>query len=196
MEKSASLGNLAKALAIFQGKVTAVKKDSVNPFFKSKYASLGNIIDTIKGPLAECGLSYCQFPDGDESLTTILMHSDSGEYLQATYNIHAKQKDPQGMGSAVTYARRYALSALLGLNTDDDDDGNEATGNAAKPLTKSQQQSVRDACLALTNVRTVDALTTFKMSLPEFVVNDAQFREAGMGRYTEIMKDAKPQPVA
>ncbi len=129
MQKSPTIGSLAKALVAFQGKVGKVKKDAKNPFFKSKYASLSNILDVIQTPLAEAGLAISQLPDGDEMLTTILIHAESGEFLESTYNIHAGKKDPQGIGSAITYARRYALGAVLGLNIDEDDDGNAATGN-------------------------------------------------------------------
>lgn len=127
MEKSQSIKSIAGALLLFQNKVGAVKKDAVNPFFKSKYASLNTIIEHINLPLSECGLSYAQFPD-ESGLTTILMHSESGEYLQSTYLMPvAKQNDPQAVGSAITYARRYALGAILGLAIDEDDDANAAT---------------------------------------------------------------------
>jgi hypothetical protein len=83
-------------------------------------------LDSIQEPLQESGLSFCQFPE-ENSLTTILMHGDSGEFLQGTYNLHAEKINPQGLGSAITYARRYALGAILGLNVDNDDDGNKGS---------------------------------------------------------------------
>jgi len=129
MTKSESIANLAKALCQFQGMGIKVGKEEINPFFKNKYASLANILDTIAKPLSECGLSFTQFPDG-KSLTTILMHSSSGEWIESTYEMPiAKPNDPQAVGSAITYARRYAIGAVLGLNIDDDDDGNGAAGN-------------------------------------------------------------------
>ena len=133
MEKSQSIKSIAGALLLFQNKVGAVKKDAVNPFFKSKYASLNTIIEHINLPLSECGLSYAQFPD-ESGLTTILMHSESGEYLQSTYLMPvAKQNDLQAVGSAITYARRYALGAILGLAIDEDDDANSATSATIQP---------------------------------------------------------------
>ena len=124
MIKSESISNLAKALTTFQIKVGSIKKDSVNPFFKSKYASLTTIIEHITIPLSESGLCYTQFPD-ETGLTTVLMHAESGEYIQATYQMPiAKVNDPQAVGSAITYARRYALGAILGLAIDEDDDAN------------------------------------------------------------------------
>ena len=127
MEKSESIKNIAQAVMLFQTKIQPIKKDSSNPFFKSKYASLFAILDNIQIPLAESGLSFVQFPTGDNGLTTILMHSDSGEYIQAEYFMKPSKDDPQGHGSAITYMRRYALGAILGLNIDEDDDANEAS---------------------------------------------------------------------
>lgn len=134
MEKSTSLQNIGKAITLFQTKMEKIKKDATNPFFKKKYATLSNILENIQIPLAESGLSFAQIPDWD-CLTTILIHNESGEYLQGCYNIHAAKIDPQGIGSAITYARRYALSAILGINVEDDDDANAAT----HPQEKSYQ---------------------------------------------------------
>jgi hypothetical protein len=128
MNKSESIKNIAGALVKFQSSVSKVAKESNNPFFKSKYASLANILDTIQKPLSECGLAISQFPDGN-ALTTILLHADSGEWMESSYVMPvAKQNDPQAMGSAMTYARRYALGSILNLNIDDDDDGEKAMG--------------------------------------------------------------------
>lgn len=133
MNKSESIKELAKALLNFQAKGLKVGKEAENPFFKSKYASLANILDKISAPLSESGLSFTQMPDG-KSLTTILMH-ESGEWIEATYEMPiGKPNDPQAVGSAITYARRYALGAILGLNIDDDDDGNKASEKPAKPV--------------------------------------------------------------
>lgn len=136
MEKSQSIKEIATSLSKFQAKVEAVKKDSNNPFFKSKYASLENIIEAIRKPLDEVGLSFSQFPTGENELATILMHT-SGEYLQSTVKMAPKENTPQGQGSAITYMRRYALSAVLGLATEDDDDGNAAS--KPKPVEKKQE---------------------------------------------------------
>jgi hypothetical protein len=132
MTKSESIKNIAKALMTFQFKAEKIKKDSTNPFFKSKYASLSNILDHIQIPMGECGLSIAQFPD-ESGLTTILMHADSGEYIEAKYLMPvAKINDPQAVGSSITYARRYALGSILGLNIDEDDDGNHASQPAKR----------------------------------------------------------------
>ena len=138
MNKSESIANLAAALCKFQANIGKVKKEATNPFFKSKYASLANILDVIQKPLSEAGLSLCQLPDSD-CLTTILMH-DSGEWIEATYCMPVvKTNDPQAMGSAITYARRQCLGAVLLLNIDEDDDGEKAM-QRNKPQAKPQEK--------------------------------------------------------
>ena len=127
MKKSENIGNIAAALHLFHVKVSPIKKDSENPFFKNKYASLSTILEQIETPLMEAGLVFSQMPDGDDQLTTLLIHVESGEYLESSYNITPVKRDPQAVGSAITYARRYALGALLGLNIEEDDDANAAT---------------------------------------------------------------------
>lgn len=127
MEKSETITSLAKALIDFNGRVSKISKDAKNPFFKSNYASLSNIQDAISKPLAESGLVYSQMPTGVNGLCTILIHAESGEYMMDSYTMPvSKPNDPQAVGSAITYAKRYALAGILGLNIDDDDDGNKA----------------------------------------------------------------------
>lgn len=126
MEKSTSLTNLAKALIQFRIKVDKIKKDAKNPFFKSKYASLSNILESINTPLIESGLAFSQLPTGEHGLTTLLIHGESGEFIQSYYEMKPVQDNPQSKGSVITYQRRYALAAVLGLNIEEDDDGNAA----------------------------------------------------------------------
>src|SRR5688572_2011490 len=132
MEKSNSITALAKALVTFHVKVGKINKDTTNPFFKKKYASLSAILEAISEPLKEAGLVFSQFPSGDNGLTTILIHAETGEYIQSDYCMKPAKDDPQGRGSALTYQRRYALTAILGLNIDEDDDGNAASINGVK----------------------------------------------------------------
>ena len=126
MEKSESIKELANALCKFQAEVEKIKKGATNPFFKSKYATLADILDVIRQPLANNGLSFVQFPKGVHGLETMLMHT-SGEYLSESYEMKPTKDDPQGAGSVITYQRRYALGAVLGLNIDVDDDANLAS---------------------------------------------------------------------
>lgn len=131
MNKSESIKELATALSAFQGEVENVSKDGTNPFFKSKYATLENVISTVKPILAKHGLSYAQFPSF-EGLATVLMHK-SGEWISEDAKITIKDHTPQGQGSAITYMRRYALSSVLGIATEEDDDGNAASKPTEAP---------------------------------------------------------------
>src|SRR4051812_30083449 len=110
MDTSSTVAEIAKALNKFQKDVPKVAKDGTNPHFKSKFATLENLIETIRKPLADNGLSFSQMPTGENELTTIILHS-SGEWLRSTAKMELAKHDPQGQGSAITYMRRYALSA-------------------------------------------------------------------------------------
>lgn len=139
MEKSESIKSIGTSLTMFHIKMEKIKKDATNPFYHSKYATLSNILEAIRFPLSESGLSFSQFPDGD-CLCTILIHNESGEFIQSCYNIHPTKKDPQSIGSAITYARRYALSAILGINVDEDDDGNSSSQTEGKTATATTEK--------------------------------------------------------
>lgn len=116
---------LTKAMVKFHMEVGKIKKDADNPFFKSKYASLSNILDVVTPVLVQCDLNVFQMPVGDGQLRTVLSHT-SGECIESTFDMKIVKNDPQSMGSAITYARRYALGSILNLNIDEDDDGNKA----------------------------------------------------------------------
>jgi len=132
MEKSQTITELAKALVVFHVKVGKITKDAKNPFFKSKYATLENILEAIEIPLNEAGLTFAQFPSNNYGLTTILIHAESGEYISSEYFMEPSKKDPQGAGSVITYQRRYALAAILGL-AQEDDDANTGTHGGKDP---------------------------------------------------------------
>jgi hypothetical protein len=133
MERSESLKAIGKALGLFHTKVAKIPKSESNPFYKSKYAALPSILDAIQIPLEESGLVFTQLPDG-EYLTTLLIHFESGEFISSSYKMNPIKTDPQSIGSAITYARRYALGSILGLNIDEDDDGNKASAKANTPI--------------------------------------------------------------
>jgi hypothetical protein len=139
MNQSESIANLAKALSIVQGKLTYATKDSANPFFKSKYADLESVWDSCRSLLSDNGLSVIQFPgeyiDGTMSLTTILAHA-SGEWIGQEMSVPVTKPDAQGAGSALSYMRRYALSAVVGV-VQADDDGNAAS--SPKPVVKAKE---------------------------------------------------------
>jgi hypothetical protein len=125
-EKSDSIANLTKALMLFSIKIGKIKKENTNPFFHSLYADLPAIQDAIADPLQESGLVVTQLPCGD-GLITMLAHAESGEYIMANSIMKPVKNDPQSMGSAITYQRRYSIGAILNLNIDEDDDGNAAS---------------------------------------------------------------------
>lgn len=131
MEKSESVKNLAIALAKFQNEVKDPRKDKNNPFFKSSYVALDGLMASVRPVLSKYGLSILQAPasqgDGAVSLQTMIMH-ESGEFMIfPEFMIKAAKNDAQSLGSAITYARRYALSTVLGVAWDNDDDGNAGT---------------------------------------------------------------------
>jgi ERF superfamily len=141
MNQSQSIAALAAALAKAQGQMRGAKKDSDNPFFKSKYADLGEVWNACRDALASNGISIIQTPDGDTpetmSLVTTLAHA-SGEWISGKYPIKPIKLDPQGIGSAITYARRYALAAMVGVASEDDD-GESASGRQAPPKKSDSQ---------------------------------------------------------
>lgn len=123
MKSSESINELASALCNAQSQMGGAVKDSANPFFKSSYADLTSVIKAIKQPFADNGLSYTQFPVSNENgvgVSTRLMHV-SGQWLEMEYTLPTVKKDPQASGSAITYARRYALQSIAGIPTADDD---------------------------------------------------------------------------
>lgn len=127
LEMSASIKSIAAALFLFQSKMGKILKESRNDFVGNAYASLPHVLESIIPILQESGLVFTQFPIGKHSLTTLLAHPQSGEWIRGSYEMTPLKQDPQGVGSAITYMRRYALSAVLGLNIDKDDDGNGAS---------------------------------------------------------------------
>lgn len=114
------------ALLAFQANAPAIKLDATNPHFKSRFASLPKIMDAVRPELAKAGLVWTTLPgvqDGQPVLHYRLAHAASGESLDGTMPLMLAKSDPQGLGSAITYARRYAVLAVLGLVGDEDDDG-------------------------------------------------------------------------
>lgn len=164
MCKSESIKEIATALSKAQGAFDHAKKDVKNEFFKSRYADLASVIDAAKMPLAENGLSVCQIIDTNENnetiLETILMHT-SGEFLSGRFLIRPTKNDPQGVGSALTYARRYAFSAITGIAADDDDDGNGAAGNG-----KNKQPDQVNYTASIQSTKTIDQLNSVWATIP------------------------------
>lgn len=123
---------LATALAKAQAMIKTAAKDASNTHFNSKYADLASVWDAVRAPLTDNGLSVVQEPCGDGEhvgLTTTLMHA-SGQFMTSTVFALAERKGPQAVGSVITYLRRYALAAVVGV-APDDDDGN--AGEVERP---------------------------------------------------------------
>jgi hypothetical protein len=130
MKTSEQIDKLFPAFVAFQAEMPPVPKDSINPHFRNKYASLGAITEATRPVLAKHGLAYTQgmaIVDGVQVMFTRIIHQ-SGQWMEdGGYALNPTKNDPQGMGSAVTYARRYTIGSTLGIITEDDDDGNRAS---------------------------------------------------------------------
>lgn len=135
MNKSEDISLLAAAFVKAQTMVESAKKDSINPFFNSKYADLAAVWDAVRAALEENSLAVSQLadagPDGSPALTTMLIHA-SGQWISSVYPLSVQKADAQSYGSAISYARRYALAALMGVLSEDDD------GEGATRPTKPQ----------------------------------------------------------
>ena len=141
MKSSESIEKLAEALCAAQGEMGGAVKGSANPFFKSSYADLTSVIKAIKEPCFKHGLSYVQLPHRDGNsigVVTRLIHT-SGQWLENEFTLPMVKGDPQAAGSAVTYARRYALQALFGIPAVDDD-GESAMIRGDKPSLIDESQ--------------------------------------------------------
>lgn len=132
---SATIGAIGAALAKAQLEMRPAIKDAENPHFRNRYASLASCVEALH-PLHANGIAVIQPPalhglDG-VCVTTLLIHS-SGEWIRGELYMPASKRDPQGFGSALSYARRYCLTATVGLATDDDDGEGSSRGSKASP---------------------------------------------------------------
>lgn len=139
MNKSDSINELAASLAKAQGEVENASKTSKNDHFKNRYADLAEVLNTVRPVFAKHGLSIVQFPSYEAPMAhveTVLMHS-SGQFMSNVCSAPVSKADAQGVGSAITYLRRYSLAAVCGI-AQEDDDANGATGAGGNK--QSQQQ--------------------------------------------------------
>lgn len=138
MNRSNSIAALAAAFAKAQGEIAGASKDKTNPHFKTAYADLASVWEACRDALSKHGLSVLQPVRADGptvTVTTLLMHG-SGEWIDEDLSMTAQQNTPQGLGSCITYARRYALASMVGVAPEDDD------GNAASQLQSSGPKAV------------------------------------------------------
>jgi hypothetical protein len=165
METSQTIGKISEALAKAQGQMKPAVYDLTNPHFRSKYASLASIMEACRSALSANGIAIIQGTSVETeplrvNVTTILTHL-SGEWFKETLSIRPAKDDAQGIGSSITYARRYGLSALVGIVADEDDDAETAVG---RPTTVPSPKPV------LTTVKKVAAQP--KVTNPEKVATN------------------------
>lgn len=130
MNQSENINELASALSKAQGEMQAAIKDSINPFFKSKYADLGSVWDAARPVLSKNGLCIMQTTEmlADKLVMVTTLAHTSGQWMKSCLPLNPSKNDSQGIGAAITYLRRYSLSALVGVVCDNDDDGETAVG--------------------------------------------------------------------
>ena len=185
--QSENINELAGALAKAQGSIKAAAKAKDNPFFKSKYADLPAIWEACRASLSENGIAVIQSPlqheNGEMYLETTMAHS-SGQWMKSVYPIRPTKNDPQGVASAITYARRYSLSAMVGVVADEDDDGNAASGTNGKaeqavpsPLITAEQATELRKQIAATGTDIEIFCKHFEIeAIPDLTV--AKYRDA------------------
>jgi len=174
MKKSETIVEIAKALITFKNEVGKLKRTATNPFFKSSYSPISEVIEALHKPLINAGLSFLQFPKGENELETIVMHT-SGEWISESYYMKPVKEDPQAFGSVITYQRRYALCAIFGLG-DEDDDAN----TVSEPTKKSDERpwlSKAQLDTSLERIKTEEAPAEFVEKVEATYRMKAYYRE-------------------
>lgn len=160
-EQSEAIDQLIPAIIAVQKEIGSIAKNAENPFFHSNYTTLDKIMKELRPFLSQNNLALVQTmglsESGDVGLTTSLIHI-SGQWIRGTLVVRPEKKTPQGDGSAITYARRYSISAMFGLTPDEDDDG-EAGMDRTEVVVLSSDQ--------LTEIERL--LTETKSNIPEFL---------------------------
>lgn len=141
MRTSESIVNIAPALLKAQKEIGSAKKEAENPFYRSTYADLGEVMRVCKKPCNDNGITILQPEDADEHgnyVETVLLH-ESGEFIASRMRVAVKsENDPQALGSAISYAKRYSLQAML-LIPSEDDDGEKATEHKTQPVQETKK---------------------------------------------------------
>lgn len=190
--QSEQINELAAALSKAQGSITGALKDSANPFFKSRYADLASCWDACRKQLSDNGLAVIQTTYVEEGLVivrTTLVHS-SGQWIDGELPVRAKDDSPQAQGSGITYARRYALAAIVGL-AQIDDDANAAQGRETMvdPAVKVDTKLVNkysEAIIAAVNKGSDDGVIEL---MDEIKTSDQAFRAAVWVSLPKPVKD-------
>ncbi len=173
MQKSESIASLAAALAKAQGEVENASKNAANQHFKSRYADLAEVINTVRPVFSKHGLAIAQFPafdGGTASVETVITHS-SGEWMAGVCSAPVSKQDAQGVGSAITYLRRYSLAAVAGIAQEDDD------GNAASQKQKAEAKA--DPANLADHIAAIDAASDLARLKSAFDEGVAYCRSVG-----------------
>jgi ERF superfamily len=180
MSQSEIINELAAALSKAQGEMQAAIKDKVNPFFKSSYADLGSVWDAARPVLSKYGLCIMQTTemtaDGSKIVMVTTLAHTSGQWMKSYLPLNPSKNDSQGVGAAITYLRRYSLSAIVGVVCDEDDDGETAVGRGRQsPTNNQQQQQEKPAQVDRIGKAEIVALSTLISNLDED--SNKSFRE-------------------
>lgn len=171
MNQSENIQELVKALIAAQAEIKPVKKNAKNPFFKSEYAELSEVMGACQGPLGKHGVAIIQTVEDREPeavLVTTLVHT-SGQWMKSIFPLFVTKKDSQSLGSAITYARRYALQAMIGICPIDDD------GESAMELTPAAVEAIKKDILPNDKIAT---MWRKKFNVYELTtINRAQYME-------------------
>lgn len=213
MNKSESIAEISKAMAEFQKEVKQPLKDADNPFFKSKYVPLESVVEAIMDVAPKHGLSFTQWPLNSESgqvgVATILMHT-SGEFIEFDpVFMQADKQTAQGYGALITYIKRYTLSAIFGITSDQDDDGNGASGNNGRqkgnrqteqqpnPITSNQIGMLKDKALEFAKLRGRTDKEVFEaMKIQDITKLSSSQASAAIKKVTEWIEEAKKNVVS
>lgn len=198
MTHSEPINELAAALAKAQALIQGAVKDSTNPHFKSRYADLASVWDACRKPLTDHGLSVAQTTgtaeDGRVRVTTLLLHA-SGQWIADDLLMKPVKDDPQGVGSCITYARRYALAAMVGV-APEDDDGNAASGTGQQKAAVTPPAGYEDWVIEMEAVAEQgivalrDAFTKSKQAFIDFRTKHDHTRHEALKARAEKVKKA------
>lgn len=197
MHKSETIAELAKAMAAAQAEIENASKNAANPHFRSKYADLAEVLNTVRPVMSKNGISISQFPafdGGIASVETIVMHT-SGEWMSGISSAPVTKQDAQGVGSALTYLRRYSLAAIAGIAQEDDDANSAVGGNQRKQQAQQQAPAPKAApnptavIKAINEAKDKESINKYVSTARERGVNDAgmqQIQEAAVDKIGQL----------
>ena len=193
MNQSQDINELSRAMLQIQRNLLPALKDATNPFTRSNYATLNSVMESCRDELLTHGIWLTQLPcpapvelgAGHIGLETRLIHAESGQWISSMAVIPLPKNDPQGMGSAITYARRYSLCAMLGIVTEDDDGEGAKIGSKS---TSSQKRALDDSAIENQNSGAANRAVDDLENLPRLDGVTYQKVQAQDGRLCIIAK--------